>query len=626
MSPLHPNRFNVVPDRLDLRDRLYQPAVNRRPLPVLEPPKGLPILDQGQTNACTGFSLATVIHGLQARASGEGFSRVSPLMLYAMARRYDEFQGSTEDTGSSLRGGMKGWYKHGACEEAFWPTTSTARIPKPSSNPAKDWRREAAQRPLGAYYRVDTRSVTDMQVALNEAGVLYASAQCHAGWDKPTGPSGPLKLSQIPFPTGATLGGHAFALVGYTPDGFIVQNSWGKDWGTGGLAVLTYEDWLEHAMDCWVAQLGAVTHQHEVVKATASLRSADGKARLASDLRLRNRELDPFILDMGNNGRLSQSGEFKTTRDDLKALVDIHIPAARKAWGLGPNEPLDIALYAHGGLTGETDAASTAAEWIPALYDQKIFPIFFMWETDAWSTIKNRLEDLTRGQILPAGGFRDSLQRWWNERLEGLFSQAGSLLWSEMKQNADAISGSSESGARLLYELFEEAGMLKPKQARFHLIGHSAGSIVHCYLAQRMAEAADCRFGTVAFMAPAVTVKLFRETLLPLIQQGKVDRYHQFHLSDEVERQDPTCKALLGYSRSLLYLVSRAFEGGGEVPILGMERHFEELRRGLGSKFGKSLESSVAPGKDSTSSTHGGFDEDAATRNSLIQMIRPAKG
>jgi hypothetical protein len=37
-------------------------------------------------------------------------------MLYSMARRYDEFAGQPGvDSGSSLRGAMKGWYKHGVC-------------------------------------------------------------------------------------------------------------------------------------------------------------------------------------------------------------------------------------------------------------------------------------------------------------------------------------------------------------------------------------------------------------------------------------------------------------------------------------------------------------------------------
>ena len=42
-------------------------------------------------------------------------------MLYAMARRYDEFPG-TEDVGSSLRGAFKGWYHHGVCSDERWPT------------------------------------------------------------------------------------------------------------------------------------------------------------------------------------------------------------------------------------------------------------------------------------------------------------------------------------------------------------------------------------------------------------------------------------------------------------------------------------------------------------------------
>ena len=34
-------------------------------------------------------------------------------------------------------------------------------------------------------------------------------------------------------------GGHAIALIGYTPDRFIVRNSWGKDWGDKGFGYAT---------------------------------------------------------------------------------------------------------------------------------------------------------------------------------------------------------------------------------------------------------------------------------------------------------------------------------------------------------------------------------------------------
>ena len=172
----------VVPDQLDLRDRPYMPSVAQAPPAALGSPivPQLPVLDQGRTNACTGFALASVINLLLRRSKQEPNADVSPFMLYSMARRYDEFPGAAKDTGSSLRGAMKGWYKQGACRKNLW---SGLQMPPAQRNPALDWWQDAVGRPLGAYYRVDVRSVTDMQVALLEVGVLYASATCHAGWD-----------------------------------------------------------------------------------------------------------------------------------------------------------------------------------------------------------------------------------------------------------------------------------------------------------------------------------------------------------------------------------------------------------------------------------------------------------
>jgi hypothetical protein len=43
----------------------------------------------------------------------------SPYMLYALARKYDEFPGNA-DVGSSLRGALKGWYHHGVCTARTW--------------------------------------------------------------------------------------------------------------------------------------------------------------------------------------------------------------------------------------------------------------------------------------------------------------------------------------------------------------------------------------------------------------------------------------------------------------------------------------------------------------------------
>ena len=128
-----------------------------------------------------------------------------------------------------------------------------------------DWWLDAVKRPLGAYFRVDTDMIPDIHSALAEAGVLYASALTHAGWDalhheapsRP--PSSPDEFPVIETREGLPDAGHAFAIVGYTERGFVIHNSWGDTWGAGGFAILPYADWRQNAMDCWVAQLGVVT-------------------------------------------------------------------------------------------------------------------------------------------------------------------------------------------------------------------------------------------------------------------------------------------------------------------------------------------------------------------------------
>jgi hypothetical protein len=251
---------------------------------------------------------------------------MSPFMLYSMARRYDEFPDSArpraegkerdeEDTGSSLRGAMKGWYKHGVCRLDLWRGRD---MPPPATRPEHDWWLDAARRPLGAYYRVDTRSVTDMHVGLHDVGILYASVVCHSGWLEGRRAGRGKQIWTIPrADVQPDDGGHAFAIVGYTREGFIIQNSWGTTWGTRGLAVLTYEDWAENAMDCWVAQLGVATDLHLEIARSPSLRMDRGKVKIASDSTLRDREISPFVIDMENNGRLSDSGIFRTKPGDV---------------------------------------------------------------------------------------------------------------------------------------------------------------------------------------------------------------------------------------------------------------------------------------------------------------------
>jgi hypothetical protein len=609
------------PDAIDFRDRLFAPSVSTCPQPTLFPAEGLPVKHQGDTNACSGFALSLVVEHVLRRSRREAQPSISPFMLYSMARRYDEFPGSVADGGSSLRGALKGWFKHGACSFELFPALD---MPPAADTVEADWWFDAVKRPLGAYYRIAPTQLTDMHAALNEVGILYVSCGCHSGWDLgmqldtlAERPSSFDAVWTIPVKPGeAAHAGHAFAIVGYNERGFLVQNSWGIEWGSHGYAILTYDDWLKNAMDCWVAQLGVVTQDHREISRSATLRRDEhtGKVALAQSEVLRNRELSPFILNMGNNGALSNSGNFRTTPDDVRAIAGIQLERARQRWGL-ERGTVDVCIYAHGGLVNEQTSAAIAAQWIPMLYDKRIFPVFLMWETGFIATLAALIDDAVAG--VPRTKGAGAIERWWNQRLERALACPGTAAWNEMKQNADAMSlyregvpDDAQAGAVLLYQHF--AKEVQNKNVRMHFVGHSAGAIVGTFMLDRLAHV-GMKFESVSFLAPAVRLDSFEQRLLPLLNKGSIARYQQFSLTDRAEQDDPTCGP---YRRSLLYLVSESFEGGARTPILGMERYVRDA-----AKEWPNTTLHFAPGPKSACGTHGGFDNDPLTAQQVVKFI-----
>ena len=639
--------FNVRPDAVDLRDWEYQPPVSSAPLDVRYPPDVRPMLDQGLTSACTGYALAVVIEYLLVRA-GRHVESISPFMLYSMARRYDEWAenddgGPEADSGSSLRGALKGWLRHGASSARLWPKMD---MPLPKAAASEDWWTDAIKRPLGAYYRIDPRSLRDMHVAIDQVGALYASAFTHAGWEEllldraVPRPEDPADLPLIKRKSGSPDGGHAFAIVGYTRDGFIVHNSWGPAWGKGGLAILRYSDWLENAMDCWVAQLGVVTAEHEAIADATSLRTdTSGKGVVSSNPILAAHELSPFIINMENNGKLSQRGQFRTQESDVAALLRIHLKEACRKWGVRANQAVDIAIYAHGGLNDEDAAAQSAKLWVPTLYDERIFPVFLMWETGAIKTIGNMIEDkIAPDQARASGAWqkvKDQWKEWWNQRVEGIARPLGRPLWNEMKENAARISSNPASGVRLLFDLYKAQGKAYglPK-VRLHLVGHSAGAILHSHLGTA-AIAAGFDLRSVSLIAPAVRVDEFDRTLGKAVLKTGT-KLLVAHLTDAAERADPTCKP---YGHSLLYLVSRSFEDKKETPILGLERDLVPARVTL--PWGAQMMAVASPHSDiarlpsataldgsasrsTEATTHGSLDDDKALQRLVFDLIHKA--
>src|SRR4029079_10219678 len=96
----------------DTRDCFFQPRLTPLPTSLVNCDHVPAILDQGNEGACTGFALAAVVNYLLAHQTVD--RKVSPYMLYELARKYDEWPGEGYE-GSSARGAMKGWVRHGVC-------------------------------------------------------------------------------------------------------------------------------------------------------------------------------------------------------------------------------------------------------------------------------------------------------------------------------------------------------------------------------------------------------------------------------------------------------------------------------------------------------------------------------
>jgi hypothetical protein len=608
-SPAKRRRLDALPDTLDFRDQLYVPSLVAVPSVsdiAAYRAHRVPVLDQGVEGACTGFGLATVANYLlRVRNRMPKTDEVSAWMLYTMARRYDEWPGENYE-GSSARGAMKGWHKHGLCSLAVWKDNRGALTLDTKQSA------DALARPLGAYFRVNHKDLVAMHTAITEVGVLYATAQVHKGWqDVRAGDK------QIVFREG-TIGGHAFAIVGYDKTGFWIQNSWGQDWGSGGLAHLDYSDWLANGADVWVAALGAPIDFGQPITQATMIAGAPRSYESVVYATLR-----PHIVIARNDGILDDKGTYGLTEAGLSDVVRTTLPKAMSKW-----KRKRVVLYAHGGLVGQDTAIQYVAENRSRMLQAEVYPISFIWRSDAWTTFGNILRDVM-ARRRPEGPL-DAMKDFMFDRLDDMLEPlartlGGKALWEEMKENAD-LAGRGQKGASLLTADHLIDLHKRGELDEVHLVGHSAGSILHAPVAQRLVDA-GVPVPSLTLWAPACTLELFDAAYRPLIEGGQIGAFDLYTLDDQTERDDH-CAHI--YNKSLLYLVSAAFEAQPRipwrpdqqgVPLLGLKR---DVEKHLDPTFWAAGDRRwfVAPGAtQSKAAHHGDFDNDPVTRFTTLRRI-----
>ena len=624
-SSLRNLTFDARPDTLDFRDRMYEPTLVEVPTRIdisIYQRYHVPVLNQGTEGACTGFGLATVANYLlRRRKVVPDPTPVSPRMLYEIARRYDEWPGENYN-GSSARGAMKGWHKHGVCSDARWPYDPANPDPILSHERVTD----AATRPLGAYYRVNHKDLVAMHSALAEVGILFATCWVHDGWGH-VPPDG-----KIPYEKGITVrGGHAFAIVAFDEQGFWLQNSWGQGWGKGGFAQISYDDWLVHGTDVWVARLGVPVSLRYVSGGALTLPSNASQAGAASFFELR-----PHVVSIAPaDGSLDQEGTFATSESEVQQIFQDDMPRIMGGWS-----KKRLLLYVPGGLAPFNTFVQRAAEYRKAVFEAQVYPLIFNWNLDFWTLIGGILQEALRRRR-PDGnlsGNMDFMLDRLDDTLEPLVhSLTGKVQWDEIKRRSSLATTNSKGGARIVLKYLAKWAAETPG-AEVHLVSHSLGSIFCAPLVRLLTTSGFIRRGllhgetgygiplsTCTLWSPAIRIDEFKKAYLPAIRSHDIRSFALYTLVDQAEQDDNVSKI---YNKSLLYLISNALEEQRGQPLLGLEKSVQQDEK-IAKIFGdRSAEWVRAPNNApyelrwaSTAGQHGEFDDDEPTLRSTLARI-----
>lgn len=235
--------YNLIPDKVDSRDIVFQAEKLRVDVSTLPQSYDLrstgavpPILEQGSIGSCGPNQISNGLRFCLRKLKASQDFQPSRLFIYYFARLVD---GSplNQDSGISIRGGLKAVQKYGACSENNWGYNVARFKDKPSEEAIK-----AAQSHIQGFKYISVpQNVMNIKQALFGGFPIICGIQLYSSFEsqrvKTTGIVGMPDTKKE-----ALLGGHCVAIIGYDDRRqiFILANSWGK-WGNQGYFTLPYQ-------------------------------------------------------------------------------------------------------------------------------------------------------------------------------------------------------------------------------------------------------------------------------------------------------------------------------------------------------------------------------------------------
>jgi len=330
--------------------------------------------------------------------------------------------------------------------------------------------------------------------------------------------------------------------------------------------------------------------------------------------------LQPYVINL-RQGQFSAGGAFTSSPAQVAAILK----NIRQEVVAGKQH---LMLYAHGGLVSEDDALRSAYNYYRWWEDNDVYPVYFVWETSILETIEQFLSGamLRRHAAKP---MRDVFDWTTDPMLEVAVRASGcGFLWAGMKRGAE-LAGDDDSGA--LYFLRGLVAICKDfPSLKIHAVGHSAGSIFHSYVLPSARAAGLPGIQSLHLLAPAAKMKLFRCAIVPLWKDGWIANLSIFTMHERLEKSDNVVQL---YRKSLLYLIFHALELLPHTAIAGLQQCLvddPEVKaifgldlRGRSHPRAEAIwsESNTSPSSASKSHSHGGFDDDKATMESVVRRI-----
>jgi len=231
--------LNCIPSRDTERDWLLDNAVDAGVLDAAPPiPSSIDLRepwwkigDQGATGSCVGWATADSVlrrHFVKARRLPRN-RLLSVRFIWMAAKETDEFAFAAttfiERSGTSLKAALDIARGFGCVTNAVLPFRSGRLYPGKQNT----FYALAAQFKITMYINLG-RNLNEWRRWLATGGPILSRLDVDETWQNAEDTGGNLDT----YKPETAEGGHAVALVGYTPDRFIVRNSWGTDWGSEG--------------------------------------------------------------------------------------------------------------------------------------------------------------------------------------------------------------------------------------------------------------------------------------------------------------------------------------------------------------------------------------------------------